>query len=178
MSGFHRGGYFRLLTLTSSPAAADFQRDFRRLYMRLKRKGVRFEYIRVAEYTRSGLRHEHILYRGDYIGQRWISALWSALHQSPIVDIRRVGGTKRVAGYLAKYLAKEAAGRLSWAFSWVWQGFVGDWKWLLRVWRIKCGAEAPDFSEVLNVWRYCLFWKIRPQRLDSLRYVAVDWGML
>lgn len=177
MSGFHRGGRLRLLTLTSSPEAGNFQRDFRRLYMRLKRKGVRFEYIRVLEYTRSHLVHAHILYRGDYLDHAWISHLWEQIHQSPVVDIRSVRKEKRMASYLASYLSKEVAGRISWSWSWVWRGFVKDWRFLCRVWRACGGASTASFQELLDLWKYCVFWGIRPMGLDIFRPYVLEWGL-
>jgi len=177
MSGFHRGGRFRLLTLTSSPDAGCFQKDFRKLYMRLKRKGIRFEYIRVLELTRSGLEHAHVLYRGDYLDQRWISHIWGQVHKSPVVDIRSVRIGKRMASYLAAYLRKEVAGRLAWSWTWVWRGFAGDWKFLCRVWRACGGSSTSSFQALLDLWKYCVFWRVRPMTIDILRPYVLEWGL-
>ena len=65
ISGLEKGGQLRLITLTSSPdAPQDIQRSFRKLIMRLKRRGVLKDYIKVIENTENGAQHIHMCFRG------------------------------------------------------------------------------------------------------------------
>ncbi|MBA7707912.1 hypothetical protein ES703_116796 [subsurface metagenome] len=159
MSGLERKGNLRLLTLTSSPGSGDFQRDFRKLQARLQRRGLLESYIRVPELTKTGLRHDHILFRGSYIEQVFLSRLWAEIHNSPVVDIRRVGGRRRLACYLASYLAKSPAGRYSYSWSWVWRGFAKSWARLKRF----ISEGGYDFQEGLTYWKRCCRLNIRPE---------------
>lgn len=161
MSGMERNGNVRLLTLTSSTSTRDFQKDFRKLYMRLQRRGMLVDYIRVPEKTKSGLRHDHVVFRGSYIEQVWLSKQWNEIHNSPVVDIRRVRGARGIANYLANYLAKAPAGRYSYSWGWVWKGFVKSWEDLK-----KYGWEVgASFTEVLTCWRWCVKLKLRPEEV-------------
>lgn len=162
-SGLEKNGNVRLLTLTTASDAADrdFQRDFRRLMMRLKRRNLVTSYIRVPEKTQSGLRHDHIIFRGSYIEQRYLSYLWAQIHGSPIVDIRRVTGSHRLACYLANYLAKSPAGRYSYSWSWVWRGFAKSWK-LLKAYSREVGW---DYQKLLTTWRWCVRLNIRVEKV-------------
>ena len=131
MSGLERGGELRFLTLTSSPEAPqDIQRSWRKLYMRLRRRNLIQGYLKVNEVTKSGHKHLHIIFRGSYIDQALLSAMWQSIHKSKIVDIRPVnlkGSTRKIANYLAKYLVKESSERYSWSWGWVWPGFCRHW---------------------------------------------------
>ena len=108
------------------------QQDLRRLIMRLKRRNILIDYIRVIEYTRSGFEHVHMIYRGSYIPQPVLSDMWQEIHQAPIVDIRSIKSSRHhlrgAAGELAKYMAKEGCRRYSWSWGWVYKGFVRTWK--------------------------------------------------
>jgi hypothetical protein len=138
ISGLKRGGKIRFLTLTSSDAApADIQRSWRCLYMRCLRRGLIVGYIKVPEQKDNGRKHLHILFRGSYIDYKWIEAQWKEIHHSQVVDIRLVklgSDPRRVAGYMAKYMSKETAGRYSWSWGWVWKGFCRDWTLYKRFW--------------------------------------------
>lgn len=169
MSGLQKGrcqSRLRLLTLTTATLDRNetFQRDFRCLSMRLKRRGLFLDYIRCAEYTESGLRHEHILFRGSYIEQQFLSKLWENIHGAKVVDIRFAHSKERLANYLANYLAKDSAGRLAYSWGWLWRGFAGSWALIKRI----AYRDNIDFSVVLTFWHYCcnLVWK--PD--DYLRY--------
>lgn len=151
----------RFLTLTSSPGSPpDCQRDFRRLMMRLKRRGLVQGYIRVPEYTKSGLQHLHIIFRGSYIDQALLSHLWDQLHSAKIVDIRAVKpikGKGGIAAEMAKYMVKSNAGRYSWDWGWVWRGFVKDWKRTIKLWNyINKSGWYYDFQACLRWWRIWL----------------------
>jgi len=167
-SGLERQGNVRLLTLTSSPSSGDFQQDFRKLIMRLRRRGLVTDYIRCPEKTQTGLRHDHILFRGSYIEQAYLSYLWREIHNSPVVDIRRVGGRHRLACYLANYLAKSPSGRYSYSWDWVWKGFAKSWKILKRVSR----ELGWTYQELLTNWQWCVRVKMKPEdRLREMGYV-------
>ena len=169
-SGLIKSGEVRLLTLTSSTesASANFQKDFRKLQMRLKRRGLIEDYIRCPEKTRSGLRHEHILFRGSYIEQAYLSYLWAKIHDSPVVDIRRVRGRHSLACYLAGYLAKSPAGRYSYSWGWVWKGFSESWKVLKRFSR----EMAWSYKYLLTIWQNCVIQNVKPEdRLLACGYV-------
>ena len=161
MSGLEKNGNVRLLTLTSSPGAGDFQNDFRKLVKRLNRRGLVEDYIRCPELTQSGLRHDHIVFRGTYIDQQYLSALWLKLHNSSVVDIRRVHGSRGVACYLANYLAKSPASRYSYSFNWVWRGFAKSWK-LLRGFSKEMGWS---YMRLLTTWRWHVRMNIRVEEL-------------
>jgi hypothetical protein len=117
-------------------------------------------YIKVVERSRNGKQHLHVLFRGSYIEQAWVSAQWQEIHGAKIVDIRRavVGKSKhRIAAYLAKYMSKEGAGRYSWSWGWVWKGFVKDWNRLKHYWwNAASMGEHLDFDWLVRAWRIFL----------------------
>lgn len=163
ISGLEKQGTVRLITLTTAKESdnAVFQRHFRQLRMRLLRRKLLLDYIRCPEYTKSGLRHEHILFRGDYIAQSYLSWLWAQIHDAPVVDIRRVSGKRRMAGYLASYMAKAPAGRYAYSWGWVWQGFTQSWKRLVRFTR----EGGYSFQEMLTFWRWCVKLNVKPEEV-------------
>ncbi|MBA7712533.1 hypothetical protein ES703_121511 [subsurface metagenome] len=152
MSGMEKKGRLRFLTLTTSRVGdnASFQQHFRQLRMRLLRRRLLLDYIRCPECTKSGLRHEHILFRGSYIEHAYISFLWAKLHNAPIVDIKGVWSRRGMAGYMAGYMAKSPAGRYSYSWGWVWRGFAKSWKLLKRFSR----EMAWSYDHLLTVWRW------------------------
>ena len=161
ISGLERGGALRMLTLTSSnEAPTDIQRSWRALYMRLKRRHLIEGYIKVPELTKGGRLHLHILFRGSYISQSLISKWWEEIHKSKIVDIRFVKlnrGKHKVAGYMAKYMSKESAGRYSWSWGWVWRGFCRHWTIYKRYWWRHFNVEGKTtFRNCLVGWRLWL----------------------
>ncbi|MBA7550048.1 hypothetical protein ES705_42554 [subsurface metagenome] len=132
-SGVGVGGRLRFLTLTSSDEAVvkgyDIHKHFRALKERLRRKWGRFEYMGVVEII-GERQHLHLVFRGEYMAQVQLSAMWQEIHASPVVDIRSVYKARGGARYLAKYLAKEAVNRYWASYNWVFQGWVG---WSRRV---------------------------------------------
>lgn len=152
MSGFEKKGQVRFLTLTTSRVEdnASFQKHFRQLRMRLLRRRLLLDYIRVPELTKGGLRHDHICFRGSYIEQAYISFLWDKLHNAPIADIRMIYERPRIAMYMASYLSKSPNGRYSYSWGWVWRGFATSWKLLKRFSR----EMAWSYSHLLTVWRW------------------------
>ena len=132
-TGVAVGGRLRILTLTTSDEAIeqgfDIHKHFRALVMRLRRRWGRFEYIGVRE-VKGDREHLHLVFRGEYMEQMLISAMWADLHDSPIVDIRSVYKARGGARYLAKYLMKDAFNRYWASYNWVFKGWVG---WSKRV---------------------------------------------
>lgn len=132
-TGVGVGGQLRVLTLTSSDEAVaggyDIHRHFRALVKRLRGRWGHFEYIGVVE-VKGDRQHLHLVFRGEYMAQVQLSAMWQALHASPVVDIRAVWGSRGGARYLAKYLVKSATSRYWASYNWVFQGWVG---WSKRV---------------------------------------------
>lgn len=162
MSGLEKGGQLRLLTLTTAHQSDNdnFQKDFRKLRMRLLRRGLFLDYIRCRELTKSGLRHEHILFRGSYINQVYLSHLWESVHGAPVVWIQHVQGKGRLASYLAKYAGKAIASRTAYSWGWVWPGFAHSWALVKRVGQ-KYGYP---FTEVLTYWRWCVRLSYQPDQ--------------
>ena len=160
ISGLEKGGQLRLLTLTTASQSQNktFQKHFRMLRMRLLRRRLLLDYIRCPELTKSGLRHEHILFRGDYIMQAYLSHLWAEIHGAPVVDIRRAYGRRQLAGYMANYMTKAIAGRYSYSWGWVWKGFTKDWKALKAFWR----QTSWGFDNLLTFWKECIRLGERP----------------
>jgi len=160
MSGIQATGSYKLLTLTSSPQSPhDIQRSWRRLTQRLQRRGILKDgYIRITEFTHEGRPHFHIIFRGNYVDQVLLSKMWASIHQAPVVDIRRVRSKRGLSWYLGKYLTKDNQGRLSWSFTWLYQGFVKAWYDLKRIGR---EANVP-FSRVLTYWGRCCKLKRKP----------------
>lgn len=125
VSGMGRKGRYRFMTLTSSlESPADIHHSFRVLKERLRYRG-KFEYIAVREVTVSGLIHLHLVWRGGFVDQRWLSDAWREIHNAPVVWVERVKGRKGVAGYLAKELSKAPSGRFWSSWGWIYRGWKG-----------------------------------------------------
>lgn len=73
---------------------------------RIRREFGSFEYALVWELTKKGAPHLHIAARSGYIPQRWLSAQWDSLTNSPVVDIRAIRSPHKVAKYVIKYMLK------------------------------------------------------------------------
>jgi len=158
ISGLERGGPFRFLTLTSTrESSPHIHKHFRALMARMKRRGLVSGYIQVPEFTKSGLAHKHIILRGKYIDQAWLSRTWQEIHGAKIVDIRRIRdihGKGRMANEMSKYMSKETALRYSWDWGWVWKGFCRDWKDLKKTWRdLNEFFPYVPFESLLKIWR-------------------------
>lgn len=181
ISGIERGGRLRFLTLTSSDAAPeDIQRSWRKLYMRLKRRGLLDGYIKVVEQAPDGRKHLHILIRGPFIKQAIIKAMWNDIHRSSIVDIRLLKPRRTpamMASYMAKYMSKEHAGRYSWSWPWVWRGFVRHWTILKRYVRwCYYDQDVNPMTIVFQLWKWYLKTGNQPDwELFELRTPAGMW---
>jgi len=109
----------RFLTLTVNPAVGVDPDDRRRmlaaafnhLWKRVRRRWPTksWEYFVVVEKTKAGEPHLHVLVRGPYIPQAFISKAMKELIGAFIVDIRSLKNSKAVVNYVAKYLGKAPA---------------------------------------------------------------------
>ena len=158
------GRDYRFITLTSAEdSPLDFQKSWRKLSARLRRRGLLREYIKVTEFTQGGLRHAHIIYVGSYIDQAVLSAMWGAIHGARVVDIRALGrgrgraGVAAAARYLGKYMSKDEASRLAYSRGWAFPRLAAYWKewkhlgrthgiawfWVLLWWKGYCAKGIP-----------------------------------
>lgn len=106
-----RLGTVRFFTLTSpsgeehAASYAAFSARWKQFHMRLARRFGKIEYLGVVEPQKRGAAHIHVVYRGPYIPQPWLSQAAQASGFGRIADIRR--SNPRLMSYLAKYLTKE-----------------------------------------------------------------------
>jgi len=143
--GKSRRERLRFMTLTSSIESKrrNLNADFRTLKMRILRKfHFKMKYWKIR--TNEGNGVLHIVYRGKYIPQKWLSEQWADIHKSPIVDIRSLRETGKgltgIVFYLVgSYLSKQSFERMSWGYSWVFPAFVRSWKNLLEKYGFKRG---------------------------------------
>lgn len=167
--GVEVGGWIRLLTLTSSNEAVekelDINRNFSALVKRLRRHFGRFEYIKVKEEKKNRV-HIHVVFRGEYMEQAFISDVWSKLHHSPVIDIRRVRGARGGARYLAKYLVK-GNNRYHASYNWVFPGWVS---WSQRVKRWVGHYPSKSILRVLA--------QVDPQRRVELQWFLCPVAMM
>jgi len=170
MSGFEvakrSNDHSRTMVLTSSlDSDVDIHRSFEALKKRIRRRYGRFEYTVVKEETREGLLHLHIVYRGRFISQQWLSEAWNEIHKAKIVWITRLYSWK-LAKHLARYFLKEGKGRFWSSWNWVYRGFIRDWKRLvhekgfraldywhrwLRHWTPKTKMDQPKLFDLFDI---------------------------
>lgn len=107
----------RFITLTVNPnwfsspeerAARLVQawRLIRRRFLKL-RPSNRLEFMAVFELTKAGEPHLHIMARGSFVPQKWLSKQMEKEMGAPIVDVRSVKGSREVAKYVSKYISKR-----------------------------------------------------------------------
>ncbi len=65
------------------------------------------EYLAVFEATEKGEPHLHIVWRGAWMPQKWLSKQMAKRMGAPVVDIRRVRDQKKVIEYVSKYISKR-----------------------------------------------------------------------
>jgi hypothetical protein len=136
--GKSRRQRLRFMTLTSSPESVgrNLNADFRALKMRIFRKfHFKMKYWKIR--TNEGNGVLHIIFRGKYVPQPWLSEQWADIHKSPIVDIRSLYETRKgltgIVFYLVgNYLAKQSFERMSWGYSWVFPALASYWKRLVE----------------------------------------------
>lgn len=129
-------GTTRFFTLTSpgdedaATSYAEFPARWKRFRMRLERRFGRIEYLGVVEAQKRGAAHIHVVYRGPFISQRWLSRIAAECGFGKIADIRR--SNPGLLRYLGKYLTKELSDpaaappryfrRVRWSRGWcVWE---------------------------------------------------------
>ena len=109
--GMAAGGSCRFFTITSPGAEdpdttyAELPKRWKRLHERIARRFGRIEYVTVVEAQKRGAAHLHVVYRGPFIPQRWLSRAAAASGFGRIADIRRP--PRAIAAYVAKYLTKD-----------------------------------------------------------------------
>ncbi len=159
-AGMKLPGTVRFLTLTSpagETAEASYERfpgRWKRMHQRIVRRFGRFEYVGVVEPQKRGAAHVHVVYRGAFISQRWLSRAAAGSGFGRIADIRR--RHPRLASYLAKYLTKQlAAGsvRLDERGRPVRAGAVPKYFRRVRWSRGWCAWTAPVPKHAWQVWR-------------------------
>jgi len=107
----------KFITLTVNPNWFDSPEDraqrlvkawrlVRRRYLAL-RPSHRLEFMAVFELTKKGEPHLHIVARGTFIPQKWLSEQMAREMGAPIVDVRAVKGGREVAKYVSKYVSKR-----------------------------------------------------------------------
>lgn len=104
------------LTLTVNPARYETPdaaaRDLKTAWVNLRRAmerdhGVKKPpFIAIFEATKKGWPHLHVLMRCRFISQKWYSDTMRRLIGAPIVDVRFIQDTGRVAAYVSKYVSK------------------------------------------------------------------------
>lgn len=107
----------RFITLTVNPSWFDSPaqraeklveawRTIRRRFLALSENN-KLEFMAVFELTAKGEPHLHIMQRGSFIPQKWLSEQMQELMGAPIVDIRIVQSAKKVGEYVSKYISKR-----------------------------------------------------------------------
>ena len=153
LSGLNRaralGSRLRILTLTSSPESMQgiaLSKNWQVLRKRIERRfGCTLEYYRLRTLEGHGVLH--IIYRGPYISQRWLSNAWNNVHKAKIVYIQALRGkSKPMARYLVgRYLGgHDYFSRGSWSWGWVFRGFVSVWK--------RVVGSSVDMSTAIRSW--------------------------
>lgn len=118
-----RGSAERLLTLTIRPRPGVSKVDLLelaksklpRLIAAIRRAYPRIEYMAAWQLTAAGVAHAHLMTRGSYIPQRWLSARWRHLTDSPVVDIRKIHNARQAARYVTRYMLRDVS-RNAWIF--------------------------------------------------------------
>lgn len=145
-----RNQVVRILTLTTVPGPGyqDLRHPWQALRKRIERKyhaKVNYWRLRTNEGARGVL---HILYVGPWIPQSWLSRAWYQLVGAPIVYIQMLKkrqGSKRIANYMiSNYMMHHEFMRQSWSWGWVFRGFVGAWKQVLRIY--------PSLADAIIAW--------------------------
>lgn len=88
-------------------AAEAMKMAWLKLIKRIRDKYGEFEYGLVFELTKKNTPHMHILCRGKYIPQKWLSNQWHRLGIGYIVHIQKVDKHELHAAHVCKYLAKS-----------------------------------------------------------------------
>ena len=153
--------FLAFLTLTSSPSSSrriSYSWDI--LKKRIYRKFGYVEYIWVRELTKSGLEHMHVIIRGPYIPQDWLSRNWEDIHGAKVVHIEMIWNPSMVVKYMAKYMTKDMVGRFGYSWGWIFRGAANVWKKLCRY----VFGLGGGISELLVLWDSILEFMVGRER--------------
>lgn len=159
----------RFMTLTSTPTATkgmtndemfDFlQYNKRRLYKKIEKK-YGFRPVDITIKTNEGYGVMHILFRGGFISQQWLSDTWNLLTGAYIVDIRIPrGDPKDGAKYLAgQYLSNQKCTAMRYSMSnncrgsknWIVPQCMKKWTRLKNLVKLHC-RRLDDWSDFRNI---------------------------
>lgn len=119
MAACAAGNPNRFITLTVNPRIGDspahrlslLARAWRVTVQRLRRRyvGKTIDYFAIVEETQKGEPHLHILFRGPFVPQAYLSQCMAEIIESPIVDIRKIKNVRETIRYVAKYVTKAPA---------------------------------------------------------------------
>ena len=159
----------RFLTLTNKTFNERLNEDFQILKQRIRRAGYRFEYWKCRTSEGGGVLH--IVYRGDFIPQIFISENWYDITgDSFIVDIREIdySSSKNVARYVVSQHLTGGQGSLyvrsSWSWGWVCKGFVNVWKNIISLY-----ADIKGIKYCVGVWDNWLMCSLVPDDREYIR---------
>lgn len=151
-----KGEYLIFITLTSSndspQGVTAISQSLSKLVKRIKRRFGHFEYIWIREFTKSGLIHLHILARGPYIPQKWLSIQWDEIHKARIVDIRLVRDSGSAVRYMMKYLSKDPVGRFGYSWGWIFRRSGMTWKSVCKYVFGLCDSLEGFLGTCLDIW--------------------------
>lgn len=88
-------------------ALKQLYRAYKHLVQAIRRRNKNWEYFSVIEFTQNDWPHLHILQRGSYVEEGWVSKKWDEYGMGIIVEIQAVWGQGAVKHYLTKYMSKE-----------------------------------------------------------------------
>jgi len=160
----------RFLTLTTSNRGSnlDITKDWQILDKRIQRKfDFKPEYIRVK--TNEGNGVLHIIYKGKYLPQKWLSNAWNEIHYSPIVSIEWVRNNKQLASYLTQYISNQNSTyqRYSCSHYWIAPGYAKVRDKLKKSYRdyskqfycsyVDSWVAPVDFDRYICEWRRYLY---------------------
>ena len=108
----------RFITLTCAPRRGDtpqtaldrMKKGWPGLIRSIRNKCGTFEYVAIWELTEAGWPHLHILQRGDFVPQKWLSGVCRHYGWGRVADIRRITNGPHAAHYVTKYLTKSIEG--------------------------------------------------------------------
>lgn len=153
-----RGQQLRFLTLTSSEWSV---RDRLNANFEVLRKRIEHKFKSKIQYwkirTNEGFGVLHVIFKGCFLPQSWLSSQWMDIHRAPIVDVRSVQGSDSGRGLayyvVGHYLSHQSFERMSWSWGWVFKGFVSYWK-------AHFVGKFPSLSEAIGAWD--LFLSVAP----------------
>lgn len=138
----------KLITLTVNPRRFDSPdaraRALKDAWTKVRRLATKelgiakIPFLAVFERTKSGEPHLHIVARGPFLSQTWLSEKMATLIGAPVVDVRAIDSARNVAKYVSKYIGKDPQ---------PFQGTKRYWRsldWLDTETRRKWEADKPD----------------------------------